>query len=50
MNAICPPKTKLRSLSLGLLPDDESGELLRHLDVCDDCQQQIKTVVLTSAV
>ena len=41
MNATCPPKSKLKSLSMGLLPDDESGELLRHLDGCETCQQDI---------
>ena len=43
MNATCPPKSKLKSLSMGLLPDDESGELLRHLDGCETCQQDIQS-------
>ena len=42
MNAICPPKNKLKSLSLGLLSDDESGVLFEHLENCENCQQQIQ--------
>ena len=44
MNTLCPPKSKLKSLSHGLLSEDESGELLRHLDQCDSCQHEIQIV------
>ena len=40
----CPPKSKLNSLSLGLLSDDESGDLLRHLDDCNTCQLEIQSI------
>ena len=44
MNTICPPKSKLKSLSHGILSEEESGELLRHLDQCDSCQHEIQLV------
>ena len=44
MNTLCPPKSKLQSLSHGLLSEEESGELLRHLDGCDSCQHAIESV------
>ncbi len=38
MNATCPVPQKLRELTLGQLDEQQSDELLFHVESCDDCQ------------
>ena len=45
MTAIkCPTPDKLKSLSLGRLLDEESDELMAHINSCSSCQTEMETV------
>ena len=39
----CPTSAELRALSLGQLSDEQSDEMLGHLQNCETCQEQLAT-------
>ena len=44
MIATCPSQEELKSLSLGQLPEEQSDVLLRHLENCETCQDEISQI------
>ena len=44
MFATCPSQEKLKSLSLGQLPEEQSDVLLQHLGSCETCQETISGI------
>ena len=44
MIAPCPTQAKLKSLSLGQLPEEQSDVMLLHLESCETCQEAISQI------
>ena len=44
MIADCPTQDRLKSLTLGQLPEEQSDVLLRHLEHCKACQQELSQI------
>ena len=42
--ATCPSRDKLRALTMGIVSEDQSDVLLRHLDDCGECQSELDTL------
>ena len=44
MIAPCPPEKKLRSFSLGMLPEEQSDAVYVHLQDCETCQHELSSL------